>query len=62
MTPSDFASIARKVYEKRKQGYKKKSWARTGKDIVVHFWGRPLLSVQSFGASSIHLLSYTKKM
>jgi hypothetical protein len=27
MTPSDFAAIARKVYEKGKQGYKKKLWA-----------------------------------
>jgi hypothetical protein len=27
MTPSDFSAIARKVYEKRKQGYKKKLWA-----------------------------------
>jgi hypothetical protein len=39
MAPSDFAAIARKVYEKRKQGYKKKSWARTDKDICSSFLG-----------------------
>jgi len=59
-TPSDCAAIAQKVCEKRKQGRKKKSWAQTDKDICSSFWEHPLLSVQSFGISSIHWLQRQK--